>query len=219
MRKVLFLFFAICLFPLITFCQNGEIKGRLTDSSTNENPANAVIAILRQQDSTLVKFSRSDKSGNFQIGQLDSGKYIVLITFPKYADYIDKFELQPKESFDLKTIYLTQKAKLLQEIIIRQSAVRIKGDTTEFTADSFHVKPNATVEDLLKELPGVQVDKNGKITAQGQQVQKILVDGEEFFSDDPTVATRNLRAAAVSKVQVFDQLWFSKCIFFLKCIY
>ncbi len=128
-----------------------------------------------------------------------------MISYPKYADYVDKFELQANQTFDFKTIYLTQKAKLLAAIIIKQSAVRIKGDTTEFTADSFHVKPNATVEDLLKELPGVQVDKDGKITAQGQQVQKILVDGEEFFSDDPTVATRNLRADAVDKVQVFDK--------------
>lgn len=82
--------------------------------------------------------------------------------------------------------------------------MRIKGDTTEFTADSFHIKPNANV-DLLKELPGIQVGKDGKITAQGQQVQKILVDGDEFFSDDPTVATRNLRADAIDKVQVYDK--------------
>ncbi len=205
MQKIIFLFLAVCLFTESSFCQNAEIKGQLTDSSTNLQPVNAVIAVLRQQDSTLVKFSRSDKNGAFHIDHLDSGKYIVLISYPKYGDYVDQFRLQPKESFDFKTIYLTQKAKLLEAIIIRQSAVRIKGDTTEFTADSFHVKPNATVEDLLKELPGVQVDKDGKITAQGQQVQKILVDGEEFFSDDPTVATRNLRADAVSKVQMFDK--------------
>jgi len=203
--KRIFSFIISCLFSLTAFCQTGVIKGNLTDSSNNEKLANAVVAVLRQEDSTLVTFSRSDKNGHFQIDRLDSGKYIALISYPKYADYVDKFELQQNQTFDFKTIFLTQKAKLLAAIIIKQSAVRIKGDTTEFTADSFHVKPNATVEDLLKELPGVQVDKDGKITAQGQQVQKILVDGEEFFSDDPTVATRNLRADAVDKVQVFDK--------------
>lgn len=205
MLKILFLSAALSFLPQLIFCQTAQIKGHLTDSSTSDNPANAVISVLRQEDSTLVKFSRSDNNGNFKIGRLDSGKYIVLITYPKYGDYVDEFKLNPSQILDFKTIYLTQKAKLLAAIIIRQSAVRIKGDTTEFTADSFHVKPNATVEDLLKELPGLQVDKDGKITAQGQTIQKILVDGEEFFSDDPTVATRNLRADAVDKVQVFDK--------------
>ncbi len=205
MPKFIFVSVALFLLPQLIFCQSAQIKGQLTDSSNNENPANAVIAVLRQDDSTLVKFSRSDNNGKFKIDDLDSGKYIVLISYPKYGDYVDEFQLNPSQTLDFKTIYLTEKAKLLAAIIIRQSAVRIKGDTTEFTADSFKVKPNATVEDLLKELPGLQVDKDGKITAQGQTVQKILVDGEEFFSDDPTVATRNLRADAIDKVQVFDK--------------
>src|SRR5204863_8777049 len=73
------------------------------------------------------------------------------------------------------------------------------------TADSFHVQANATVEDLLKKLPGIQIDKNGKITAQGETVQKVLVDGEEFFGDDPTLVTKNLRADMVDKVQLYDK--------------
>ena len=205
MQKAFFSFLFIVFACHSSFGQTSDIKGKLTDSSSNLLMANAVISVLRQQDSVLVKFSRSDKSGNFEIQNLDSGTYIILVSYPKYGDYVDKFDLKKAADFNFHTIYLTQKAKLLQEIIIRQSAVRIKGDTTEFTADSFHVKPNATVEDLLKELPGLQVDKDGKITAQGQQVQKVLVDGEEFFSDDPTVATRNLRADAIDKVQVFDK--------------
>ncbi|NDC43069.1 MAG: TonB-dependent receptor, partial [Chitinophagia bacterium] len=85
------------------------------------------------------------------------------------------------------------------------AAIKIKGDTTEYVADSFATKQNATVEDLLKKLPGIQVDKNGKITAQGSEVKKILVDGEEFFSDDPKVVTKGLQANAVDKVQLFDK--------------
>ena len=205
MRKSIPFLIAMYLFPQIVFCQSGGIKGKLADSSSTEKPANAVIAILNQKDSTLVTFSRSDKNGNFQISNLDSVHYVVLITYPKYGDFVDHIQLKPNENLDLKTVYLTQKAKLLQEIVIKQAAMRLKGDTTEYNADSYEVKPNATVEDLLKQLPGIQVDKDGKITAQGQQVQKVLVDGDEFFSDDPTVATRNLRADAVSKVQVFDK--------------
>ncbi len=104
-------------------------------------------------------------------------------------------------------ISIILKAKLLKEVIVHNTAgaIRIKGDTTEFAADSFKVQPNATVEDLLKKLPGIQVDKNGNITAQGEKVQKVLVDGEEFFGDDPTLVTQNLRADMVDKVQLYDK--------------
>jgi hypothetical protein len=96
---------------------------------------------------------------------------------------------------------------LLKEIIVqdKRDAIRIKGDTTEYFVDSFLVNKNANVEDLLKRLPGIQVDKNGKITAHGQEVKKVLVDGEEFFGNDPTIATQNLRADNVETVQVFDK--------------
>ena len=166
---------------------------------------NAVIALIRPADSVLIAFTRSDANGNFTFNKVDTGSYNLLVSYPEYADYAEEVHLTNNQSLNLDKVYLTPFAKLLEEIIVRQAAIRIKGDTTEFTADSFHVKPNATVEDLLKELPGVQVDKNGQITAQGQKVQKVLVDGEEFFSDDPTVATRNLRADAVDKVQVFEK--------------
>src|SRR6201999_4659218 len=83
--------------------------------------------------------------------------------------------------------------------------MKIKVDTTEFNAKAFVIQPNAKVEDLLKQLPGIQVDKDGKITAQGQTVNKVLVDGEEFFGDDPTLVTRNIRADMVDKIQLYDK--------------
>ena len=96
--------------------------------------------------------------------------------------------------------------RLIQEVLVRgRSAITIKGDTVEYAADSFAVREGATVEELLRKLPGLQIDRNGKITAQGEQVQKILVDGEEFFSDDPAVVTQNLQAKAVDAVQIYDK--------------
>lgn len=180
------------------------LTGNVSDS-TSGKLQNAVVSILNSKDSTLVTFTRTDKDGKFSIKNITSGNFIYLITYPAYGDYVENVTIGEGENVDLKNIYLTQKAKLLEEIVIRQAAIRIKGDTTEYNADSFQVAPNASVEDLLKELPGIQVDKDGKITAQGQKVQKILVDGDEFFSDDPTVATKNLRADAIDKVQVFDK--------------
>ncbi|MGF1923888.1 MAG: outer membrane beta-barrel protein, partial [Bacteroidia bacterium] len=99
------------------------------------------------------------------------------------------------------------KATLLNEVIIKgqASAIKIKGDTTEFNAASYTIQPNDKVEDLLKKMPGIQIDKDGKITAQGKTVPKILVDGEEFFGDDPTLVTKNLRADMVDKVQLYEK--------------
>jgi len=90
-------------------------------------------------------------------------------------------------------------------IIKSGSPIRIKGDTTVYTADSFKVREGANVEELLRRLPGIQVDKDGKITAMGERVKKVLVDGEEFFGSDPGIATKNLRADIVKEVEVFDK--------------
>ena len=203
-KRILFMTI-LCLLTMAGFSQNFAVKGHLSDSLSNKNYANAVVSILRQSDSTLLKFTRSNESGNFKITDLPTGQFILLVTFPTYADYVELFELAQADVLDFKKIHLSKKMTLLKEIIIKQTAIRIKGDTTEYRADSFRVKPNASVEDLLKELPGIQVDKEGRITAQGQSIQKILVDGEEFFSDDPTIATRNLRADGVNRVQIFDK--------------
>ncbi len=98
------------------------------------------------------------------------------------------------------------KSKLLAEVIVKSgSPIRIKGDTTVYTADSFKVREGANVEELLRRLPGIQVDKDGKITAMGERVTKVLVDGEEFFGSDPGIATKNLRADIVKEVEVFDK--------------
>ncbi|MBS1737967.1 MAG: outer membrane beta-barrel protein [Bacteroidetes bacterium] len=205
MKKSLTLFLISVACFLNSQAQTASIKGNLLDSNANIKMANAVVALVRPSDSVLIAYTRSDANGNFLLNKVDAGNYKLLITYPEYADYTENVILDPNQQLNISAVYLTQMAKILQEIIIKQAAIRIKGDTTEFTADSFHVKPNATVEDLLKELPGVQVDKNGQVTAMGQKVQKVLVDGEEFFSDDPTVATRNLRADAIDKVQVFEK--------------
>lgn len=192
------------LFPLFLNAQDLTIRGIVTDTSSSELIENAVVSFLRQADSTLTGYTRTNKYGSFE-KKLPEDNYIVLVTSPAYADYILTVRKSEHPILNLGKISMISKARLLEEIIVRQQSIRIKGDTTEYMADSFKVKPNATVEDLLKQLPGIQIDKSGNIIAQGQRVQKILVDGDEFFSDDPTIATRNLRADAVKKVQVFDK--------------
>ena len=199
------LFLGILVLPLFLKAQTSSVKGTISDSTIKQKIARASVSVLNMKDSVLVNYTRTATDGSFKIDGLPQGDFILLVTYPKYGDYVDLFTMEDAANVDMKQIYLTQKALLLDEIVIRQAAIRVKGDTTEYSADSFAVRENANVEELLQNLPGITVDKDGKITAQGKQVQKVLVDGDEFFSDDPTIATKNLRADAIDKVQVFDK--------------
>lgn len=188
------------------FSQSQTLKGSLKDTSENRVLVNTVISVLSKKDSVLVKFTRADKDGNFKIQGLKEGSYILMVTHPYMGDYFDNIEIKADAPVDLGNVHLTPKSKLLSEVIVKSgSPIKIKGDTLVYTADSFKVRPGANVEELLRRLPGITVDKNGQITAMGERVTKVLVDGEEFFGTDPGIATKNIRADAVQEVQVFDK--------------
>lgn len=200
-----------CLLVLYLACivnvtaQQTTVKGVVGDTTNKKKVAYAVVLLMTPKDSALSYFTRTDKDGLFSIKNVDTGRYILQITQSLFADYIDDITVGNAE-VDLASISITPKSKLLQEVIVKSgSPIKIKGDTISYTADSFQVSANANVEELLKKLPGIQVDKNGQIKAMGEVVQKVLVDGEEFFGDDPGMAVKNLRADAVKEVQVFDK--------------
>ncbi len=205
-RLTLLLF--LC-FSSAVFAQNpNTIKGIVSDTSSFTRLHNATISILNAKDSTLYKYTRAAENGTFSINPMKKGDFILLLTYPNYADYVAPFSLtEEKNSIDFKLINMNSKAKLLNEVIIKgqAAAIKIKGDTTEFNAAAYTIQPNDKVEDLLKKFPGLQIDKDGKITAQGKTVSKVLVDGAEFFGDDPTLVTKNLRADMVDKVQLFEK--------------
>ncbi|TAG13263.1 MAG: hypothetical protein EAZ41_02620 [Sphingobacteriia bacterium] len=208
LRKTLLILLISCNYLTLLAQDNKAIlKGSVSDTINKQQLGNAVVALLRQKDSVLVKFTRTLKDGSFEFDNLVAGKYLMMISYPKYADYVDKIVLEKNQVNNVGAIAVITKATLLQEVIVRQriGAIRVKGDTTEYKADSFKVSANADVQELLRKMPGIQVNGKGEITAQGERVQKVLVDGEEFFSDDPAVVTKNLRADAVDKVQAFDK--------------
>jgi hypothetical protein len=197
----------ILLLPLIGFSQSGSIEGKVYDTLNVKPVVFASVSLIRKADSILVKSLRTDQQGNFQFSKIKPDSYILLIAHSSFVDFVDDVELKEGENKkDLGQYNLYQRGQMLREIVIKnQAGIKIKGDTLEFLADSFKVKQGAMVEDLLKVLPGIQVNKKGEITAMGEKVEKVLVDGEEFFGDDPTVATQNIQSAVVEKVQVFDK--------------
>jgi hypothetical protein len=170
--------------------------------------ANTTVTVLNAKDSVLRAFTWAGDIGAFSSNKLGKGKFILLITYPGYADYVEDFTLDSvKHEHDFGVVNMILKSRLLADVIVKGevTAIKIKGDTTEFNARAYKIQPNDKVEDLLRQLPGIQVDKDGKITAQGQTVSKVLVDGEEFFGDDPTLVTKNIRADMVDKVQLYDK--------------
>jgi hypothetical protein len=204
MRKLLF-GFCLLLAAQSLSAQEKTVTGKVRDTLERRDLTNAVVSIIKKSDSTLVAFTRSDRQGQFRMTGIAAGKYILLVTYPKYADFADEIEVKDQDLTELGSIALTLKSQLLQAVVIRSAgSIRIKGDTTEYVADSFVVREGATVEELLKKLPGFQVNSKGEVTAHGRKVDKVLVDGEEFFGDDPTLATQNISARAVDRVQVFD---------------
>ena len=209
-RKCLKILIIALISSITSYAQSYTIKGILKDTNVNIPLYNGAVILLQARDSFIVSDTRADKEGRFVFHTIsDTAAYVLLFSYPGYAAYTQRIAAnEPKNGIlDMGTVSLLLKEKLLKEVIVksRTASIKIKGDTTEYTADSFRVQPNASVEELLRQLPGLQVDQHGNITAHGQKVNKVLVDGEEFFSDDPTLVTRNLRADMIDRVQVYDK--------------
>ncbi len=204
--KPVFIFLAFLLaFSSNAVAQQVTVNGTVVDTLSYMNMHMTSVSLIRQSDSVLEAFTRADEEGKFSLKVNGEGKYIVLIAHPNFANYIDVVSID-KNPMELGNMQMTNKEHLLQEVIISDArAIRIKGDTVEYAADSFKVREFANVDELLKRLPGIEVDKNGNITAHGEKVQKMYVDGDEFFTDDPAMVAKTLRASAVDKVQVYDK--------------
>lgn len=209
MRKIYPLLVLLLLTPFAVFAQkNGTVKGQVYDTIARQPVAAATITVLEKKDSSLVSFTMTGNDGRFEIKGLSNGSYRLLITHVNYHNSNRYFSVSDSmKSADMGSLVLNDKAKVLEEVVLAAEAppVTLIADTIQYNAGSFKVQPNANVEDLLKKLPGVKVEKDGTIKAQGEKVQKVLVDGKEFFGNDPKIATKNLPADAVDKVQVYDK--------------
>lgn len=205
MRKSipLLLFFCFIL-QLQAQDQSISITGTVLDDGTKEPIELAGIRIMTARDSTYVTGTATNADGKFSIN-VKPARYIVQVSFMGYTDQYINLNTRNKSS--LGEIYLKEDAIQLSEAVVTAKAVemQVKGDTLEYNADSYKVQESAVVEDLLKKMPGVEVSTDGKITVNGKEVKRILVDGKEFFSDDPKVASKNLPAQMVNKLQVLDR--------------
>ncbi len=191
----------------IVSAQKGTIKGKVIDSVNHAPIEFATVAISEVKDSTseLYSYTLSDKTGAFSLHNLPVGKSLkILISIMAYKPYRKFITLNKGETFDLGTISLSPNQ--LNEIVINgeRPPIVIRKDTIEFNAEAFKTRPNAVVEELLKKLPGMEVSMDGSISFNGKGISKILVNGNEFFKKDYRIATKNLDADMLDKVQVYD---------------
>lgn len=205
--RFIFLLSTFLGLALAAHAQKISVKGQLADSTGTALPS-ATVLILSPKDSSLVNFGVSNNQGFFEIKNLNRAEYLFRVTYVGYAPLTVKISPKPDDTVvDLGLLKMQPESRILDEVTIRaeRAPVVVKKDTIEFNAASFKTKANANVEDLLKTMPGIEVETDGTIRAQGEQVQRVMVDGREFFGRDPKLATRNLPADAIDKVQVFDR--------------
>jgi hypothetical protein len=203
----------VTLFMLLIFtaqfvAAQNKISGKVVDAQNRLPLPDATVTIINPVDSAAIGFAVADKTGLFEIKNLIKGNFVLGITFTGYAPYTKHLNItQSQFVMDLDTVFMQLDTSLMMgAVIVQAPPIQVKKDTIEFKATAFKTKPNATVEDLLKKLPGVEVDKDGNISSQGEQITKVYVDGKEFFLNDPKLATKNLSSDMVEAVQVFDDM-------------
>lgn len=206
MKKLLLLTILLTSLSFSLVAQNkNRITGTVLDNSNKEAVIQAGVRVLNAKDSVYVTGVATNIDGKFSVN-INPGKYIVGISYIGYKEAFFDADAT-KGSVSLGDIYLKDDGILLNEAVVTAKAaeIAVKGDTIEYNADSYKVQESAVVEDLLKKMPGAEVDSEGKITINGKEVKKILVDGKEFFSSDPKVASKNLPAQMIDKLQVLDK--------------
>jgi len=208
MKQIFTLLFVLCSY-FVYAQKNGSVSGRVLQSKDKKPIDYASLAVKNLSDSSMVGAMSTTEDGKFVFKDLKPGSYRVYAAFLGLKNTTKDFTITTeKPDVSLGDIVLEGGAIELQTVDIKAEVppIVVKKDTLEFNAGSFKVVENAVVEDLLKKLPGVEVDKSGAVKAQGETITKVKVDGKLFFGNDPLLATKNLPADMVDKIQIIDEL-------------
>ena len=184
-----------------------ELQGQVVDAE-DQALTGATVVLLQAVDSVIASFAITNDQGSFKLKRVSPGAYILQSSFIGFQPYSQALDLTTETgTVIIDQIILEAQAEVIDGVIVKADRIpmMIKKDTIEYNAEAFKTQPTDVVEDLLRKLPGVEVEQDGTVKAQGEEVQQILVDGKEFFGRDPQIATKNLPAKAVDKVQVFDK--------------
>lgn len=205
-----FLIGMMLLFSLSVWAQqNGvDVTGGVVDEQNQTPIEQATVRLLQIKDSALVRGVASSRTGGFTLKNVKAGNYLLSVSFVGYDPLYQRLQITGKiNPVHVGKLKLHDGGVHLGEAVVigKAAEVVVRNDTLEYNADSYKIAEGSMLEDLLKKMPGVEVDKDGKVTVNGKEIKKIMVDGKEFFSDDPKVASKNLPSKMVDKVQVLDK--------------
>jgi hypothetical protein len=208
MQKIILVIFSVVLMTTAMAQQKpAVVKGQIADTIAKKGLAYATVSLVKATDSTLVSFTRADSAGYFQLKNITKGKYVLSASYVGYNPVWQALTVKENDAvLDMGEVAITD-LKHLADVAVRSKRppVVVNNDTIEFNAENFTTQPNAVVEDLLKKMPGMTVDADGTVRVNGQRINRVLVNGKEFFTGDPKLATKNLPADAIDKVQLFDK--------------
>lgn len=189
------------VFPLVLMAQS--LSGTVTDKTTKEGLISATVQLVASDGKS--SYTSTDLNGNFQFKKLQPGTYTLQVTYVGYKSYKAKQTLSEGQEKRVK-IEMSEDAQLLGEVSVQGRATRAEqqGDSLLYNAEAFQVMMGSSAEDLLAKMPGIVVE-GGTIQAQGEQVQKVLVDGKEFFDGDVNLAIKNLPSDVIASIEVFDK--------------
>jgi Outer membrane protein beta-barrel family/Carboxypeptidase regulatory-like domain len=211
MKKQLLLLLTCCCFTTLLMAQNNvpafiNMKGKVVDTANTTLPM-ATIMLLSTVDNKLMYFTHTDNDGAFSFSNIKNNSYVLKVNYLSFYPFQKMLQPTMLKTNDIGVIKIKPIAQVLTEVVIKaaRAPITFHGDTIEYNAASFKVPPGSTVEDLLKRLPGIDVDIEGNVSAQGQNVNKVYVNGNRFFSDNPKIATKNLGAEMISNVQVYNE--------------
>lgn len=204
--KRLILSLCLCVFALMAYSQNQKITGRVIDKDTKEGLIQATMQLLRK-DSTYVAGVLTDEDGNFAMQVSEPGNYLLKITSVGYTTMVQNVTVAKDKETNLGTLVVSPDAIMLKEVVAtgQASKVVLKEDTFIYNASAYRVAEGSVVEELVRKLPGAQVDDDGKITINGKQVKKILVDGKEFMTGDTQTAMKNLPTSIIDRIKAYDE--------------
>ena len=207
--KCLLMLLMILFSPMAFAQQSGvNVTGSVVEQGSDTPIEQATVRLLNVKDSAMVRGVVSARNGSFTLKNVKKGSYLLHITFIGYDPLYQPLQITGKKNpVNVGKLELSDGAIELGEAVVIGKApeVTVRNDTLEYNADSYKVTEGSVLEDLLKKMPGVEVDSEGKITVNGKEVKKVMVDGKEFFSDDPKVASKNLPAKMIDKLQVLDK--------------
>ena len=206
-RTLLFLMMAL-LCPMMMMAQKVTVSGLIMDGSTNETMPGATVVLLQPKDSTQACGALSGADGKFSLPSVKAGSYIMRISYVGYLTQYKNLTL-PKgnKSVDVGTFTLQENSKMLQEaeVVAMLAQVEMKADTFVYNADAFRLTEGSALEELIRKLPGAEVDDEGNIKINGKSVSKIMVEGKEYFQNDTKMAMKNLPSKLIKKLKAYDR--------------